>query len=222
MLIADFAGAAELSWCQEYDGPRHHTKLDRDGEPELAVSASIHVILTRDNNLPDILPIEARHRSAVLALNNQHAVELSWLEPRQLDHLLRQAFHARRIVEVDAFLLAMDQHADYDSPNCQWFLQRYQRFVYIDRVVVAAAARGRGYARLLYEDLFRRAADTGHERVVCEVNVQPPNPASDFFHAALGFAEVGSATIHDGAKSVRYLALDLLMPSAETIDFQAS
>jgi uncharacterized protein len=159
--------------------------------------------------VPDILPIEAEHQSAVLALNNQHAVELSWLEPGQLDHLLHQAFHARRIGEVDAFLLAMDQRADYDSPNYQWFLQRYQRFVYVDRVVVAAAARGRGYARLLYEHLLRRAADSGHLHVVCEVNVQPPNPASDIFHAALGFAEVGSATIHNGAKSVRYLAHDV-------------
>jgi uncharacterized protein len=188
----------------------------------LAVSAPIRVFLTRDNNVPDILPIEPGRQSALLALNNQHAVELSWLGPSQLDHLLRQAFHARRIGQVDAFPLAMDQGADYDSPNYQWFLQRYQRFVYIDRVVVAGAARGRGYARLLYEDLFRRAADAGHERVVCEVNVQPPNPASDVFHAALGFAEVGSATIHNGGKSVRYLAHDLLVPSAKTIDLQAS
>ena len=188
----------------------------------MAVCAPFRVILTRDNNVPDILPIEERHRSALLALNNQHAVELSWLEPGRLDDLLRQVFHARRIGRVDAFLLAMDQRADYDSPNYQWFLQRYQHFVYIDRVVVAATARGRGYARLLYEDLFRRAADTGHERIVCEVNVRPPNPASDFFHAALGFAEVGSATIHNGAKSVRYLVHDLLIPSAKTIDLHAS
>ena len=159
--------------------------------------------------MSDILPIEMGHQSAVLALNNQHAVELSWLELKQLDHLLHQAFHARRIGEVDAFLIAMDQGADYDSPNYQWFLQRYQRFVYVDRVVVAAAARGRGYARRLYEDLFCRAADAGHAHVVCEVNVQPPNPASDVFHAALGFAEIGSATIHNGAKSVRYLVHDV-------------
>ncbi len=174
----------------------------------MAVPAPIHVLLARNNTVPDILPIELHHQSALFTLNNQHAVELSWLEPGQLDHLLRQAFHARRVGLVDAFLLAMDQRADYDSPNYQWFQQRYKRFVYIDRVVVAAAARGRGYARLLYQDLFRHAADAGHQHVVCEVNVQPPNPASDLFHAALGFAEVGSATIHNGAKSVRYLARD--------------
>ena len=67
-------------------------------------------------------------------------------------------------------------------------------------------ARGRGCARKLYRDLFEEAVGAGHERVVCEVNSSPPNPESDAFHAALGLVEVGSASIHDGAKTVRYLA----------------
>jgi predicted GNAT superfamily acetyltransferase len=51
---------------------------------------------------------------------------------------------ARRIGNIDAFLLALDQDADYDSPNFRWFSARYPRFVYVDRIVVASAARGRG------------------------------------------------------------------------------
>jgi predicted GNAT superfamily acetyltransferase len=65
-------------------------------------------------------------------------------------------------------------------------------------------ARGRGYARRLYDDLFDRAGEAGHAIVGCEVNSDPPNPASDAFHAALGFAEVGRAKIPNG-KTVRYL-----------------
>ena len=141
---------------------------------------------------------------AVLALNNEHAAELSWLEPERLSFLIGQAFYARRIGDLEAFLLAFDQSADYDSPNFLWFRQRYPRFVYVDRIAVAACARGRGHARRLYEDLFGHAARAGHDRVACEVNSQPPNPASDAFHAALGFAEIGDAVIHGGAKSVRY------------------
>jgi predicted GNAT superfamily acetyltransferase len=133
-------------------------------------------------------------------------VELSWLEDTRLAGLLEQAFYARRIGEVEAFLLAFDESADYDSPNYLWFRRRYRRFVYVDRVVVSPAARGRGHARLLYADLFARAAEAGHEVVVCEVNSDPPNPASDAFHAAQGFAEVGRAAIHQGSKTVRYLA----------------
>src|SRR5436305_7919565 len=79
----------------------------------------------------------------------------------------------------------------------------------VDRIVVAQATRGRGLARRLYDELIREALRTGHERIVCEVNLSPPNPESDAFHAALGFTEVGSACIHGGAKTVRYLELRL-------------
>jgi hypothetical protein len=71
--------------------------------------------------------------------------------------------------------------------------------------VVAASARGRGCARRLYQDLFKQAGRAGHEHVVCEVNISPPNPASDAFHAAFGFVEVGTASVYGGSKTVRYL-----------------
>ena len=158
---------------------------------------------------PRLLPIVARLEPAILALNNAHASELSPLDAAGLTALLREACHARRIGELDAFLFAFDERAAYGSPNFLWFKQRYPHFVYVDRVVVAPAARGRGYARLLYADLFEQARRTGRELVVCEVNNDPPNPASDAFHAALGFREVGRAPIHGGSKTVRYLVLAL-------------
>jgi predicted GNAT superfamily acetyltransferase len=166
-----------------------------------------------DQSIRSIGPVEISPGSPLsdklLALNNSHARELSSLEPARLEHLVREAFYARRIGELDALLLAFDQNARYDSPNFLWFRDRYQRFVYVDRIVVAASARGRGYARQLYHDLFDRAARAGHARVVCEVNSSPPNPESDAFHAAMKFDEVGSASIHGGAKTVRYLTCPL-------------
>jgi uncharacterized protein len=147
---------------------------------------------------------------ALLALNNAHARELSWLEPRQLRHLVEQAFWARRVGDVDAFLLAFDQGAHYESPNFLWFRTRYPRFVYVDRIVVASSARGRGYARHLYHDVFEYAVKAGHDRIVCEVNSSPPNPASDTFHAALGFVEVGTASVYDNSRTVRYLSHSLI------------
>jgi predicted GNAT superfamily acetyltransferase len=167
----------------------------------------------RDQPLQSIAPAEISNGNALakglLALNNTHARELSWLEPERLQHLVSQAFLARRIGDLDAFLLAFDQDADYDSPNFLWFRERYPRFVYIDRIVVAASARRRGCARRLYRDLFERANKAGHACVVCEVNISPPNPASDAFHTALGFVEVGSASVHEGRKTVRYLSRGL-------------
>ncbi len=146
---------------------------------------------------------------ALLALNNAHAVELSELTAERLRHLAAQAFYAKRIGLADAFLIAFDQAANYDSPNFLWFRARFPRFVYVDRIVVAAHARGRGAASRLYRDLFAQTAQAGHEHVVCEVNALPPNPASDAFHAALGFSEIGMGAIHGGSKVVRYLVRDM-------------
>ncbi len=155
--------------------------------------------------MEEIEPLSPAHAPRALALNNEHARELSWLEVDRLVELIGRALLAQRIGNVEAFLLAFDQDADYDSPNFLWFRARYLRFVYVDRIVVADAARGRGHARRLYDDLFKHARRAGHERIVCEVNREPPNPASDAFHAALGFSEVGGAAIHGGTKTVRYL-----------------
>lgn len=144
-------------------------------------------------------------KPGILALNNAHATELSWLSAVQLDTLLQEAFYARQIDQGDAFLLAFDQHAAYASPNYLWFRERYPSFVYIDRVVVSPPKRGRGHARALYMDLFVQARRKGHSLVTCEVNSAPPNPASEAFHAAMGFGEVGHATLYQGSKTVRYL-----------------
>ena len=151
---------------------------------------------------------EADH-GRILALNNAHAVETSWLDETRLRSMLDEAFLATRIGDVDAFLIVFDERSRYDSPNFAWFQARYPDFVYVDRIITGANARGKGYARALYEDLFEKAALGGHKRVVCEVNLDPPNPGSDAFHAALGFVEVGRQLLPGSGKTVRYLSKDI-------------
>ena len=141
----------------------------------------------------------------LVALNNADAMSTSWLDIERFRHLVGQAFYAAHIGEADAQLLAFDEDADYASPNFLWFRSRFASFVYVDRVIVAGGARGRGLARRLYEDLFLKVRERGHDRVVCEVNSQPPNIASDAFHAAMGFLELGTGAPYEDAKRVRYL-----------------
>lgn len=148
---------------------------------------------------------EGRDIGWVLALNERHAVELSPLSKPRLEQLVDKAMHARVVDERAAFMIAFDQDADYDSPNFQWFKQRLDHFVYIDRIAVSSTHRGQGLARILYGDMFSRTAQGGHDQVVCEVNSDPPNPASDAFHRALGFSSMGDARLEDRDKSVRYL-----------------
>ena len=154
-------------------------------------------------------PLIELDRQALLALNNAHAVELSWLTPERLALMLGWAWRARGSGDVDAALIAFDQDSAYDGFHFGWFRARYARFVYVDRVVVAPGARGRGLARALYGDLFAAAARAGHTRVGCEVNVEPPNPASMAFHAGAGFLPAGEQTVAEQGKRVRYLVRDL-------------
>lgn len=145
----------------------------------------------------------------VLALNNAHPAEVSVLDEAALRALLSQAIYAPVLGGVDAFMIALDQGADYASPNFAWFQARYSRFAYVDRLIVAPAARGRGLARQMYAGLFQAAAEAGHGVVLAEVNQEPANPASDALHLALGFQPVGQATVYGGSRTVQYLARSL-------------
>ncbi len=153
--------------------------------------------------------MNADGHARLIALNNDHAAETSYLSSDAWRALIGTSFRAWATTACDAFLISCDQGADYDSSNFLWFRDKYTQFVYVDRIVVAPTARGRGYARALYEKLFADARRAGHARIVCEVNTDPPNPGSDAFHAALGFVEVGHARLASRNKSVRYLVRDL-------------
>lgn len=154
-----------------------------------------------------IAPIEPAHFPAVLALNGSVVEKTGPLDAARLAWMLGDAFQAVQIGGGgDAFMLAFAEGAAYDSPNYRWLAAKYPRFTYVDRIVVAPHTRGRGLARRLYEQLIAATQLSGRPVVTCEVNLDPPNPGSDAFHAALGFAEVGRGSPDGGKKIVRYLA----------------
>jgi uncharacterized protein len=143
-------------------------------------------------------------RERLLAVNNASARETSLLSRERFDQLIESARVATFIAPESAFLLAFEQSDDYDGTHFQWFRDRYDRFLYVDRIVVDTKHRGQGHGHTLYADLYQRAEQLGHDRIACEVNVEPPNPASDRFHRAQGFQEVG-LTVLSAMKTVRYL-----------------
>jgi uncharacterized protein len=156
---------------------------------------------------------ELRHDLAawagLVALNNGNARETSLLKSDKFSRMIAAASVGTFIEPGAAFLLAFAHDDAFDGGHFLWFRDRFETFLYIDRVIVADSHRRRGLGRLLYADLFRRASENGHSTIACEVNAQPPNPTSDAFHAALGFVQVGTATFDDGAKTVRYLVRQL-------------
>ena len=153
-----------------------------------------------------ISDLSPQSSEALRALNNVFAKETSFLDEAgwvRLTGMARFAF-----ATPDAFIVAFDQDADYDSPNFLWFRDRYERFIYIDRVVVAASAHGQGLGRALYDRLFDAARAAGFPCVMAEVNTNPANPGSLAFHDKLGFEAVGEVTFSP-EKSVRYFARTL-------------
>lgn len=129
-------------------------------------------------------------QAELIALNNEHAQETSFLSPEAWNGLVSAAYDAT-CTGADGFLITFDQTADYGSPNFIWFKHKYDRFVYVDRIVVAASARGRGIARHLYQQLFEVARRDGHGRVACEVNITPRKPRVECFSCAHGIFRSG-------------------------------
>lgn len=153
-------------------------------------------------------PPESSDFPGMLALNNAHAAELGALSAEALAGLVAISFRTR-YADAGGFLIALEQGADYRSPNYQWFAERFTKFAYVDRVVVAPSARKLGLGRNFYFDLIEAALRAGHALLACEVNIDPPNPVSDAFHASLGFQEIGRARIPERGKAVRYLVKPL-------------
>jgi predicted GNAT superfamily acetyltransferase len=141
----------------------------------------------------------------IVALNDAVVQETSAMDVARLRQLHTLAWH-HRVAVVDGvvagFLLAMRDGATYVNDNFAWFATRYPRFVYVDRIVVDAAASGRGIGRRLSDDLFARSRAGGIDIVACEYNLEPPNPASKAFHDRFGFAEVGQQRVAGGSKLV--------------------
>jgi predicted GNAT superfamily acetyltransferase len=153
----------------------------------------------------EIRNITAADVPPLLALNNAEAERVNALTEGALKSLLASAFAARMTADGQAFLIAFDHATPPQGPNHAWFTARESYFAYIDRIVVAPAARGKGVARALYDDVAAIAKAELTNLLVCEVNLDPPNPESMEFHLKLGFTPCGEAVDRRNGKRVQYL-----------------
>ncbi len=96
---------------------------------------------------------------------------------------------------VRGFCFVLPPGTTYDSPNYLFFADRFDDFVYLDRVAITAGHQGRGGGVLLYREVERRAAAPWF---TLEVNVVPPNEGSLRFHRREGFEEVAQEETRPG------------------------
>jgi predicted GNAT superfamily acetyltransferase len=169
---------------------------------------------------PTITAAKASDLPALLSLNESALPHLNSLTLDALRTLAGQSCYLKVAhvgTQLAGFLLALDPRQSYGSLNYRWFCQHFERFVYVDRVVVADAFRGTGIGKSLYEDLDRAAKEHA-AWLTCEVNLLPPNPGSLVFHHKLGFHEVGQQDTDAGRKRVSLLAKQLASAAPRTDD----
>jgi len=146
--------------------------------------------------------------TALLALNEASVLELSPLDARRLRYILELA-HSSLLVERDgealAFAIAIAPGAGYDSVNYARLSELFERFLYLDRIAVAAHARREGLGAMLYDAM--EDAARGFGRMVCDVNVIPPNEPSLAFHAARGYRPL--ERLAHGQKTVVLMSKEL-------------
>lgn len=145
----------------------------------------------------------------VLALNQASVRELSPLDEERLGFILGLA-HRSLVAEDDgrvtAFAIAVAPGTSYDSANYRWFSERYERFLYLDRIAVGEPHRRRRLGALLYDAMEEAAVPFG--RMACDVNVKPRNEASLAFHGARGYRDLGLLE-HGEVKTVVLMCKEL-------------
>jgi predicted GNAT superfamily acetyltransferase len=142
--------------------------------------------------VPDLRPLRETDVADVLALNHANVIALSPLDESRLS-VLRGLTDRFDVLDVDGafagFVVTFAAGAAYDSANYEWFSARYDRFYYLDRIVLADDFRRRGLGGFVYDELEKVAAPYG--RLCLEVNLVPRNDVSLAFHEARGYVEVG-------------------------------
>lgn len=92
---------------------------------------------------------------------------------------------------LHGFVICLPPKTEYSSLNYAWFEQRYDEFVYVDRIAISSQHRGFGIGAQIYSKVIESAVEKGVP-VLAEVMKSPMNEASMHFHSAFGFVEVGT------------------------------
>ncbi len=173
-----------------------------------------------------LLPANKTHFRQILELNKSAVPHVNLIDFETLDKLATQsvAFHVaiedgdaslrnmnqgistvERSNSVVGFLIALDETADYESPNFRYFKHCYDSFVYVDRIVISESHQGKGIGHELYRQLQVICKET--PILCCEVNIRPPNPASIAFHQNIGFESVDEQETEQGKKRVSLMVM---------------
>jgi len=151
-------------------------------------------VVIREYRPEDLEAVHAINQAEVPAVGEETADALAHIASQCCVALtVEVADGTGAVPAIAGFTFVLPPRADYSSLNYTWFGERYDEFIYLDRVAIAPAFQRRGIGRMVYDEVQRRGAEAWPTANVLalEVNLKPRNDTSLAFHASLGFVEVG-------------------------------
>ena len=153
--------------------------------------ASITVVNLERSEVPMMWQINEQGLPGTGKVNLQEMENLL-----ELSELSYGVFEDKKLL---GFVICLMPKTEYGSLNYAWFNERYDEFIYVDRIAVATDARNQGIGSMLYEKVFEYAK-SNNIPVTAEVSLRPPNQGSDRFHLRHGYEVVGE--LDHGEKAV--------------------
>ena len=158
-----------------------------------------------------IRDVREHELDSVLAMNNAAGIGILPMDAAKVRFFWENADYFR-VAEVDGliagFLIAVSHDAAHDSSNFLWCRERYEKFLYIDRIVIASARRSVGVGRVFYGDV-QSFAEVRYPHLAAEVFIENDNHPALIFHGSFGFREVGQHVMAPGNIRACMLLKDL-------------
>lgn len=129
----------------------------------------------------------------ILKLNEQFVDVLSPMDHSKLLRLIKMSTVSVVIEDenqIAGFLIAFAENIEYESVNYRWFNEKYDSFLYIDRIVISESFQRKGVASKLYQYAIDTANIHLIPRICAEIDAMPPNEGSLLFHKKMGFQEL--------------------------------
>ena len=150
----------------------------------------------------DIRLLTPADASALWAINEECLPGVGQISQSAMEDLVSLASMPLGAYQDDTlmgFVLCLPPGTRYASLNYAWFNERWDAFVYVDRIAVGQSHRDKSVGSCLYKRVMEESRKQNCP-VAAEINIVPPNPGSMRFHRRHGFSEVG--VLSHGEKSV--------------------
>ena len=141
----------------------------------------------------------------LLELNNDSVPAVNYLSKGELKNILllsEKCWVADIDDELAASLIIIGPNQPYESDNYTWLETKFSNFCYVDRIMVSEKYKRKKLGYILYKKLEDYAEANGALQLLCEVNIEPPNPISKKFHESLNYENVGPQLTENETKKV--------------------